>query len=553
MSLDFDAMLQPISDATPGGTEQRDSETYEQLNEEMAKLTSLADEGIPNWTKVEQLASEFLQTESKDYLVAAWLAQSWVERNAMQGLACGLSLLSGMADRFWDTGFPSIKRLRGRRNAILWWVDRSTQWLESQTDVAIAADLSEKMTSAAKALDQTLSEKDPESPSLATLIGLLHRLPVEEPPQAEVSAEAKSAQSAAPSSATTGPENTADLPAKQSPQVSQDQQRPSQATALPTSAPKLGALDKAIQINNLEDLGAALKPAQDYVALLGPALYAFDNSHPLVIHFSRFASRSGIFKLPQAKAGKTLIGCPPGAILDAFEKITGSKNPQGIVDFCESRIRTFPFWFDLDYQSFRGFSMMGVAGNLMARTIVDTLLNFTNRLPEIEQMTFSDGTPFASVDTLAWLKRCRQERSGGGVSTDAFAAAKSAAMATLGEGKLEDAIHQLQVFVDTTRSKRDQFRARIELADILLSERPTADLRALVQPLIDDCEQLQLDQWEPALAAQAWALKVRAARQVSKNKSDEVTEAQRAAARLELEVALKHLSITDFAQAAQMT
>ena len=542
MSLDFDAMLLPISDAAPGGTDSRESEAYEQMTEEMDKLTSLSSDSIPNWIKIEQLSSQFLQTQSKDYLVAAWLAESWVQRNAMQGLACGLSLLAGMAERYWDNGFPTVTRLRGRRNAIVWWVERATTWLEAQDDITVAADLAAQMSTAAKALDQTLSEKDPDAPSLATLIGLVHRLPVEEPPKVEEPVPVTPTQT----------EQNADSPASNAPIAAPQNQTAQTTDPASSSIPtKLGTLEKPSQISNFDDLGVALRPAQDYTAMLGPALYAFDNTNPLVIHFSRFSARAGIFKLPNATEGKTLIGCPPSAIRDAFEKITNSKNPQGIVDFCESRIRTFPFWFDLDYQSFRGFSMMGVAGNLMAHTVAETLLNFIGRLPNIEQLTFSDGTPFASIDTLSWIKRCRQERSGG-APTDPFEAVKSTAMMTLGEGKLEQALTELQTFIDNTRSKRDQFRARVELANILLTERPTTDLRALVQPLVEDCEKLQLDQWEPSLAAQAWALKFRAARQVATNKSAEITEDQRVAARLEAATALKHLSITDFSQAARL-
>lgn len=536
MSLDFDAMLLPISETTPGGTDGRETATFEQMTQEMDKLTSLSSDSIPNWIKIEQLSGQYLQAQGKDYLVAAWLAESWVQRNTMPGLAAGLSLLAGMADQFWDSGFPTVARLRGRRNAVLWWVERATTWLESQHDVTLAADLSAQMSVAAKALDQTLSEKDPDAPSLANLIGLIHRLPVEEPPKVEQTTPA------APTP--TEPSNA---------QIAATQNQTTQTTAAASSSipTKLGTLEKPSQISNFDELGAALRPAQDYTAMLGPALYAFDNTNPLVIHFSRFSARAGIFKLPNATEGKTLISCPPSSIRDAFEKVTNSKNPQGIVDFCESRIRTFPFWFDLDYQSFRGFSMMGVAGNLMAHTVVETLLNFIGRLPNIEQLTFSDGTPFASIDTLAWIKRCRQERSGG-APTDPFEAVKSTAMMTLGEGKLEHALAELQTFIDNTRSKRDQFRARIELANILLTERPTADLRALVQPLVEDCERLQLDQWEPSLAAQAWALTFRAARQVATNKSAEITEDQRAQARLEAATALKHLSITDFSQAARL-
>ena len=196
--------------------------------------------------------------------------------------------------------------------------------------------------------------------------------------------------------------------------------------------------------------------------------------------------------------------------------------------------------------------MMGAAGIHMRNTIVDTLLNFLDRLPGIEQLLFSDGMPFASIDTLAWIKRCRQERSSVG-ATDAFDAAKSNAMNARVEGKSEQAVNELQTFISGTNSKRDQFRARAALVDMILSDRPDADLRPLVQPLIDDCEKQKLDQWEPELAASAWALKARAARQVVMSKSPDITVAHREAAHTEMQEAIKHLSIVDFASAANQS
>jgi hypothetical protein len=51
MSLDFDAMLLPISETTPGGTDGRETATFEQMTQEMDKLTSLSSDSIPNWIK----------------------------------------------------------------------------------------------------------------------------------------------------------------------------------------------------------------------------------------------------------------------------------------------------------------------------------------------------------------------------------------------------------------------------------------------------------------------------------------------------------------------
>ncbi len=548
MNLDVESLLVPISEQSPGGLDSRESETYSQISEEINKLTNIKSDSIPNWIRVEQLTVKYLKEQSKDFLVSAWLAESWNQRFALEGLAAGLLLQAKLSEQFWETGFPTVKRIRGRRNAILWWTDRATNWLESQAEETIAADLSQKLLTSANELDKILSEKDPEAPLLSALISHLRRIPVEDPPKpAETS----------PISGEKDSKTVTDTS-----QISQSSS--SNSVALNATAPSSAAqstqnktlnpsgFTQNTQINSFEDLYTALKPAQEYLAQLGPALYAFDSSNPLVIHFSRFAARSSIFQLPKSTNGQTVVSPPPIAIIDIFEKISKSKNSQGLTEFCESRIRTFPFWLDLDCQSASGFSMMGAAGIHMRNTIVDTLLNFLDRLPGVDQLLFSDGTPFASIDTLAWIKRCRQERSSVG-ATDAFDAAKSNAMTARGEGKSEQAVNELQTFMSNTSSKRDQFRARAALVEMILSDRPDADLRSLVQPLIDDCEKQKLDQWEPELAASAWALKARAARQVMMSKSPDMTAAQKEAAHAEMQEAIKHLSIVDFASAANQS
>jgi type VI secretion system protein VasJ len=520
MNIDVESLVLPISEQLPAGVDSRESEAYTQINNEINKLTNLTSDSIPNWIRIEQLAFVFLKEQSKDFLVSAWLSESWNQRYALEGLAAGLSLQTKLAEQFWETAFPTLARIRGRRNAILWWTDRATSWLETKAEEVIKPELSQQLIESAKALDKVLSEKDPDAPSMASLIGHLQRIPVEEPPKP--AEPAPSSENNATAAATT----------------------PSQNKALSSTG-----FAKTTTINNLDDLYVALKPAQDYVSQLAPALYAFDPTSPLVIYFSRFAARSSIFQLPKATNGQTVVAPPPSAILDAFEKIKKSKNAQGLIEFCESRVRTFPFWLDLDCQAARGFAMMGAAGVHMSETVAESLFNFLDRLPGVDQLLFSDGTPFANLDTLAWIKRCREEHSGVG-STDPFGIAKGNAMMARGEGKTDQAMNELQTFISNSASKRDQFRARATLIEMLLSDRPDADLRALVQPLIDDCAKQHLDQWEPELAANAWLLKARASKQVFMNQSPDITPAQREAARIEMQEAIKHLSIVDFAMAA---
>jgi type VI secretion system protein VasJ len=539
MPLDLDALLQAIPESS-SSEEPRESQPFADMEREIDKLNSLSGESMPNWMRVEQLACEFLSQQSKDFLVASWLSEAWTQRHAMLGVNAGLGLFVGLSDKFWDVSAPPLTRLRGRRNAMLWWMDRVSDWLEKQTDVAIGADLAEKMMANAKALDALLAEKDPDAPSLAKLLSYLQRIPVEQP-------------AAAPATEQVQPSPTAD--ASSAPSNVPEGMTSSKATApalTSASSVKTPSFSGTVEINNFDDVIRLLKPAQDYIAQIGPALFAFDHAHPLAIYLTRFAARASIFEIPPANSGQTAISPPPVAIVDAFEKITGSKNAQGLVEFCESRVRSSPYWLDLDYHSARGFSMMGSAGAKMREAIIDMLLAFVNRLPGIEQFTFSDGMPFANLETLTWIKQCREERSGQ-VHQDAFGEIRSQAQAQMAEGQIEQAQQILQGYIASNRSRREQFRARLLLVQMAMAQDLQSDVLALVQPLINDCQKLNLDQWEPELASQAWEIKARAARQVTMSNKTEIDATRRAFARQEMEDAIEHLSVVDFAAASRLT
>ena len=551
MALELEALLQALPESSTV-EDPRESHRFSEMEREIDKLSSLSADSLPNWVRVEQLACEFLSQQSKDYLVASWLAEAWTRRHAMLGVNAGLGLLAGLTEKFWEQGVPPISRLRGRRNAMLWWLNRLSDWLDKQTDVAIGANLAETMVASANSLDAIIAEKDPESQSLRKLISQLQRIPVEQPPVTPATEPAPTT----PSSATGGVSDTPDsiTPGASPTGASATQQKASAQTSPSASAVSVKApsFNGAIEINSVDDVIRLLKPAQDYIAQIGPALFAFDHAHPLAIYLTRFAARSSILEIPPANNGKTAISPPPVAIVDAFEKISGSKNAQGLVEFCESRVRAFPFWLDLDYHSARGFAMMGSAGVKVREAIIDMNLAFVTRLPNIEQFTFSDGMPFASLETITWIKQCRQERTGGG-QHDAFDNIRTQAQAQVAEGKLAHAQEILQNYITENRSQREQFRARLVLVQMMLTQDSQSDLLALVEPLIDDCTRLGLDQWEPALASQAWELKVRAARQVMASNNTEIDASRRHWARDQMDKALKHLSIVDFSVAARLT
>lgn len=589
MTHDITALLAPIGTDTIAGTDARDTETYETVAAEMEKLTSLSGNGPVDWGKVAQLGETILTTQSKDFMMAAWLSEAWLQREGLSGLSAGLQLHAGLVHQYWETGFPSLKRIRGRRNALQWWLDRVAQWLENHQPDPVPASEHQVLVKAVTDLDTGLAEKDPESPPLAGLIRQIKALDVLASPELAVETPANTTtgldpQETDPASAAftasgPGAEHTGATPAQAvpssnqhaNPGVTNSGQNPSAAsnTAVPGvaagSIKNTSAAHSSIPQNTLTlatvpatvtDVIKALEPAAHYLGQIGTALRGIDRFNPLVIEISRFAARCTLTSLPPAQGAATSLVAPPVPILDAFSRIAQSDNPEGLIEFCESRISAFPFWLDLDHESARGFSLLGDQGAAMRRAVIKNALTFTERLPGVENLCFSDGTPFASEATLRWLEKCRAETRGGTVSTDPFDLTCQKASESLEAGHHDEAFTAWQHLISHTSSARNRFRARLELVELLLSTRSAVNALPFIDPLINECVERDLAGWEPDLAAHAWQLKVRAVRTALNGL--EAAPAQADTQRIqafknELEHALGQLSQLDFSEAARLS
>lgn len=536
MAIDFEALLLPISSEAPGGVEPRETPQYEVIFAEVERLTSPSADRQPDWLKVETQSIELLKTVSKDFMVASWLSAAWVEKSGVEGLSAGLGLFSGLLNTYWDTGFPPVKRLRGRRNAVIWWTDRVTAWLNATTPAPLAIEAHSLLVERSQEIDRRLAEVDSEAPSLNELVNLIKRLDVIEPVSQPATQDA-------------GTNASAPVQALQT-----DASSSSMANAVNPGAvipsgtvtgPQLGSLSK---VANLDDWVSALSSVFGYLGDASQKLAELDPYNALAIGLNRFGARGALLSLPPAQGQATLIAPPPIAEMQSFETVCDAGNPQGVASFCEGRLSTYPFWLDLDRQSALAYGAMGPTAATMRSAVIDEVLAFVKRLPGVERLTFSDGTPFADEATKAWITTCQAERLGGG-ATDKFSEAKKQANESVGSGDSDAAVAALQDFLSNTRSGRDQFRARIALAELALGLKKDLDLQPLIDPLLDECERLNLMYWEPELALLAWNLKLRAARAAAKQLEDTQDLEKIAASQSAVQLALKKISMLDFGEA----
>lgn len=125
-----DALLRPISDATPTGENVAYDPRFEALRNEVGKLDSPAG-GEVDWEVVAREGQALLTATSKDLLLAAYTTYALFQTERLPGLAVGLGVLRGMLERYWDGLWPPAARMRGRGNALDWLVARLEATLPS--------------------------------------------------------------------------------------------------------------------------------------------------------------------------------------------------------------------------------------------------------------------------------------------------------------------------------------------------------------------------------------------------------------------------------------
>lgn len=538
MPIDIAPLLLPISDDAPGGQDVRDTDAYDALSGEIEKLTHPSASGQTDWQRVVALGAPLLSGQGKDFLVAAWVAAGWLKLDGVDGIAAGLQLLDGLTRQYWDCAFPPEKRRRGRYNALDWWAERTADWLEAAELAPLAADVHEALMQQARSLDEGLAERDPDAPSIQSLIQRLNRLEVvapvaaPEPAAPESAGHAPDAANGASSAENPVPASTlAATPSAQAAAQRADGSTAADGAVTARAAahgPVAGAAPAApaafqapdtppdAAFETPEAVVAAMAPALQYLGRMANTLRTLSPDSLLALALSRLAARGPLLNRPPASAdGTTAIPAPPVAILDAFASVRDSANANGLIEFCESRIITLPYWLDLDRESARGFALLGPGGAALQAAVSDHALRFVDRLPGIEALRFADGTPFADEATQAWLAESRQARAAGASdgAGDPLIETRQAAQAALAQGHADQARDLYRQLLNHSRSTRTQFQARIALVELHFKQSaPAASDLAMTRGLIQDCRRHKLARWEPDLALQAWILHRHAAR-----------------------------------------
>jgi type VI secretion system protein VasJ len=469
----------PISETTPSGKDISYDPCFDQLSEEIKKLSSPTATNGVDWRKIIDISQNILSQQSKNLLVTCYLSIALLKTEKFHGFAKGVHVLKDSLENFWDTMFPPIKRMRGRKNALQWWkekVEESIPLLEAET---WERKQRESFINDLKYIDDFFGENMDDAPILRTMIDSIASIVHEEGAGSVVT-----------------PEIPAPIAGKEARQVS--------PTPSPAAIPSPSG---AIQETDTEKL---INSGMDYLKHAATILFQKNPFDAVAHHLNRIVAWLPIDSLPSATDGVTLLPPPDGQIISSLTGLYQSGNWKDLLESAESKVRQFLFWIDLSRYVSEALDHLG--HTLISEMVGNETYYYVKRFPGIEKLSFSDGTPFANEETRRWLEEYDSKKSGeianvtlstGDSSQQLINKELVTAQKMIKENKLAEALVALRENSARATSVREQLLWKLGLCQ-LLSRAQKAELAIpYIENILSVLDEYKIEKWEPSLAIEA--------------------------------------------------
>jgi len=469
---------QPIRPEQPAGDDARYDPLYEELVAEVDKFSSPSASGAVDWDKVVKLSSDILSRKSKDLLVASYLAIALIQTKKFEGVEIGSRIIRDLIECHWDALFPAKARMRGRVAAIEWWAEKAEGVLEQLPKGPFAEERINALNENLQKVDQLLSEYLEEAPSIRPLLDFVGSLEAIAPPPEPKAAAPKPASAASPppegSLGTLGAE---------------------------PSAPR--AEEGPVEITSPETAYALLEKALGDVARAAGYFREENLSNPAAYRLARIAAWSMLESLPPSEEGKTILPAPYN--VDSLRDFAKGGQDEAVVKEAEENLVENILWLDLNFLAAEALARLGEGHQAAAEAVRGETSLLLRRFPGLEDLKFSDGTPFAADDTREWLKGL-SAGAGGAAEGSAGAAADPAAKGVrqaremIVVGRTAEAVRKMQQGVRGAGSRKAAFHWRVALCRLLVETPEARHALPHIEEVLKEIDFFHLEEYDPELA-----------------------------------------------------
>jgi len=498
--MDLSALgTQPISRENPAGSEVRYDPAFDELQTEVDKLSSPAAAGPVDWEKVGRSAADILMHRSKDLLVASYLAVALIHTRRNDGFGVGLQIYLELIEHFWEELYPQKTRMRGRVRALEWWLEKSEAALKQVHDLSFPTDQIVLIKENLSRLGGFLGEHLEDSPSLAPIKEYFNDLQ-----HASAETEETMAQ------------------AQVSPETFDEE--PSAAAAQQMESHDIAALQ---EFTSQQEAARALNDRLIKVNEASFHLWQQDLASPHAYRLTRKAAWYAVDELPPAIDGQTKIPPPPSQVKNLLLDLRQNSDDEALLKAAETRQPQYIFWIDLNFLIAEAMTHLGSRFERAHKAVCQETAFLLHRLPGLEKLSFSDGTPFAAPDTRQWLKQIAFLRAPSDTSapsstdsntearTDSITEARMEAVIEkkiaelqqlVGEGKLFEAMEVAQQKLQSSSSRRENLLWRLSLSQMLVDLGKSRLALPHMEQVLQDISRHGLEQYDPSLALRGFKL-----------------------------------------------
>jgi type VI secretion system protein VasJ len=238
-------------------------------------------------------------------------------------------------------------------------------------------------------------------------------------------------------------------------------------------------------------------------------------------------------RAPQSENGATYVPAPPGHYKDHLDNLAGGGDWTSLLTVVEELAPDWPLWLDPHRYGAQALDNLGepyAAAKLALLREVGLLIA---RAPELPDLSFVDGTPFADAATKQWIEGEVKAvmgsgggGGGGGAPVNKLDAKINEARNLVVNGALPDAVQLLMKAAAAAQTPADRFRSKLAVAQICLQGEQVLIARAALDGLDRLVEQHRLWEWEPELCSQFYSALYAAHRGVNVNMGEVSPEAR---------------------------
>ena len=346
-----------------------------ELDSDMVKLGSLEHQTL-NISHLRHLAAQLLSTKSKDLRILAHFLRTLQHSGKVTELLIGLASFADYVEHYWETSPPSQKIRK----------ERLTQQIFKRFE-NMASYFSQ---------DSSRLEKDQAKQQFARLIefwkdNVKLKAELEQLLQRYTFTDKQIHQN----------DNVSDSSGDEQPNsgkkiITESEHSTSDLKNISSEKEVIKPIVEPVSIDTSNDRAwkNTLLKVADY-------LIERDFSNPIGYQLRRFAIWSLITVAPLAENDRTQLAAVSQDRINDYKVLIEKALSSDVWKEIEYSLTLAPYWIEGHYLSAKVAERMSCPQ--VAKAIKESVLSFIERLPELKQLKFNDGTPFISDECSSWL------------------------------------------------------------------------------------------------------------------------------------------------------